>query len=277
MAARIAPRRSRAGGASRRRAARRGSLVYLASSPRSWCRCAAIEIIPEFLDRRAGAGRGPAGAHVADRPRALLPGGVHARADGDAAHRDARHVARARRWRCRWRCWPRATSCRVAAAQLRCAQLILVSSRSVNSLVWALIFVAVFGPGAAGRHASPSPSARSASSASCFGEALEEAQPRPDRGADARPARPGRRCMTQGLLAAGAAGVLVRSRCSAGTSTCANRRCSAWSAPAASAWRSTTRINLFQWDRVATDPGGDLRRRDHRRGRRHADPQAVML
>ncbi|HZH46017.1 MAG TPA: phosphonate ABC transporter, permease protein PhnE [Roseococcus sp.] len=29
------------------------------------------------------------------------------------------------------------------------AQLILVSSRSVNSLVWALIFVAVFGPGAA--------------------------------------------------------------------------------------------------------------------------------
>jgi phosphonate transport system permease protein len=29
------------------------------------------------------------------------------------------------------------------------AQLVLVSSRSVNSLVWALIFVAVFGPGAA--------------------------------------------------------------------------------------------------------------------------------
>jgi len=29
------------------------------------------------------------------------------------------------------------------------AQLILVSSRSVNSLVWALIFVAVFGPGPA--------------------------------------------------------------------------------------------------------------------------------
>ena len=29
------------------------------------------------------------------------------------------------------------------------AQLVLVASRSVNSLVWALIFVAVFGPGAA--------------------------------------------------------------------------------------------------------------------------------
>ena len=32
------------------------------------------------------------------------------------------------------------------------ARLILVSSRSVNSLVWALLFIAIFGPGAlAGR------------------------------------------------------------------------------------------------------------------------------
>ena len=38
--------------------------------------------------------------------------------------------------------------CRVPALN-GLAQLILVSSRSVNSLVWALIFVAVFGPGAA--------------------------------------------------------------------------------------------------------------------------------
>jgi phosphonate transport system permease protein len=38
--------------------------------------------------------------------------------------------------------------CRVRALNLL-AQLVLVSSRSVNSLVWALIFVAVFGPGAA--------------------------------------------------------------------------------------------------------------------------------
>jgi phosphonate transport system permease protein len=38
--------------------------------------------------------------------------------------------------------------CRVKALNLL-AQLILVSSRSVNSLVWALIFVAVFGPGPA--------------------------------------------------------------------------------------------------------------------------------
>ena len=28
------------------------------------------------------------------------------------------------------------------------ARLILVSSRSVNSLVWALLFIAIFGPGA---------------------------------------------------------------------------------------------------------------------------------
>ena len=38
--------------------------------------------------------------------------------------------------------------CRVRALNAL-AQLVLVSSRSVNSLVWALIFVAVFGPGAA--------------------------------------------------------------------------------------------------------------------------------
>jgi phosphonate transport system permease protein len=38
--------------------------------------------------------------------------------------------------------------CRVKALNVL-AQLMLVSSRSVNSLVWALIFVAVFGPGAA--------------------------------------------------------------------------------------------------------------------------------
>ncbi|MBX9698344.1 MAG: phosphonate ABC transporter, permease protein PhnE [Acetobacteraceae bacterium] len=38
--------------------------------------------------------------------------------------------------------------CRIAALNAF-AQLLLVSSRSVNSLVWALIFVAVFGPGAA--------------------------------------------------------------------------------------------------------------------------------
>jgi phosphonate transport system permease protein len=40
------------------------------------------------------------------------------------------------------------TICRVAPLNAL-AQLMLVASRSVNSLVWALIFVAVFGPGAA--------------------------------------------------------------------------------------------------------------------------------
>lgn len=58
------------------------------------------------------------------------------------------------------------------------AKLILVSSRSVNSLVWALLFVGVFGPGAlAGTLAIAFRSIGFVGK--LFGEALEEAQPGP--------------------------------------------------------------------------------------------------
>lgn len=59
-----------------------------------------------------------------------------------------------------------------------CAKLILVSSRSVNSLVWALLFVAVFGPGAlAGTMAIAFRSIGFVGK--LFGEAVEEARPGP--------------------------------------------------------------------------------------------------
>lgn len=58
------------------------------------------------------------------------------------------------------------------------AKLVLVSSRSVNSLVWALLFVGIFGPGAlAGTLAIGFRSIGFVGK--LFGEALEEAQPGP--------------------------------------------------------------------------------------------------
>lgn len=58
------------------------------------------------------------------------------------------------------------------------AKLILVSSRSVNSLVWALLFVAIFGPGAlAGTMAIAFRSIGFVGK--LFGEALEETRPGP--------------------------------------------------------------------------------------------------
>ena len=67
----------------------------------------------------------------------------------------------------------------------------LVSSRSVNSLVWALLFVAIFGPGAlAGTLAIAFRSIGFVGK--LFGEALEETQPGPSRPSPP-PARRGRR------------------------------------------------------------------------------------
>lgn len=58
------------------------------------------------------------------------------------------------------------------------AKLVLVSSRSVNSLVWALLFIAIFGPGAlAGTLAIAFRSIGFVGK--LFGEALEEAHPGP--------------------------------------------------------------------------------------------------
>lgn len=59
-----------------------------------------------------------------------------------------------------------------------CAKFLLVSSRSVNSLVWALLFVAIFGPGAlAGTMAIAFRSIGFVGK--LFGEALEESRPGP--------------------------------------------------------------------------------------------------
>src|SRR5918994_5504856 len=58
------------------------------------------------------------------------------------------------------------------------AKLMLVSSRSVNSLVWALLFIAIFGPGAlAGTMAIAFRSIGFVGK--LFGEALEETRPGP--------------------------------------------------------------------------------------------------
>jgi phosphonate transport system permease protein len=69
------------------------------------------------------------------------------------------------------------------------AKLILVSSRSVNSLVWALLFVGIFGPGAlAGTLAIAFRSVGFVGK--LFGEALEEAQHGPIEALDAAGAPP---------------------------------------------------------------------------------------
>lgn len=61
------------------------------------------------------------------------------------------------------------------------ARLILVATRSVNSLIWALLFVAIFGPGAlAGTLAIACRSIGFVGK--LIGEALEEAEPGADRG-----------------------------------------------------------------------------------------------
>ena len=99
------------GAASRRRSASRASsstssiVAAIVASVRT------VEVIPEFLVRRARAGRRPADADVADR-LAALPGRRARRADRDDPHRVARHAARAACWRCRSACSPRTTSCR---------------------------------------------------------------------------------------------------------------------------------------------------------------------
>lgn len=65
-----------------------------------------------------------------------------------------------------------------SAALNYCAKFLLVSSRSVNSLVWALLFVAIFGPGAlAGTMAIAFRSIGFVGK--LFAEALEEARPGP--------------------------------------------------------------------------------------------------
>ncbi|MDZ7709010.1 MAG: ABC transporter permease subunit [Roseovarius sp.] len=50
-------------------------------------------------------------------------------------------------WRCRWRSWRRATPRRRSIFCGPSALFIIVASRSINSLIWALLLVAIIGPG----------------------------------------------------------------------------------------------------------------------------------
>ncbi|MBX9594857.1 MAG: phosphonate ABC transporter, permease protein PhnE [Roseomonas sp.] len=121
--------------------------------------------------------------------------------------------------------------CRIPVLNVT-AQLILVSSRSVNSLVWALIFVAVFGPGpAAGTFAIAFRSIGFVGK--LLAEALEETAPGPLEALTAAGAPWGstlfrwdinvRESAVLGLVGAGGIGVVLDDG-----------------------------INFFQWDRVAT-------------------------
>ncbi len=101
------------------------------------------------------------------------------------------------------------------------AQFIFVSSRSVNSLIWALLFVAIFGPGAlAGVF---SIAVRSIGFVGkLFGEALEEARPGPIEALEATGA-------PRSMILAKATGRRLsrpsgRLPCCAGISTSAKRR-----------------------------------------------------
>ena len=127
-------------------------------------------------------------------------------------------------------------------------RFILVATRSVHAMVWALFFVAVFGPGAlAGTLAIAVHSI--GFTGKFLSEAIEEAKTGPIEALTAAGASP-LRDPAQGLLAAGEARVLVDRRCFAGTSTCASPRCSASSAAAGSAWRSRRALDNLYWDRA---------------------------
>ena len=148
-------------------------LVYLCVVAAIVVSVQTIEVIPEFLVRRAGADRRSARAACGRSTGRIYPEGVH------DALMETIHIASlgtllgAVLWRSR--------SAFLAAHNLvpsrrlnYLAKLILVSSRSVNSLVWALLFVGIFGPGAlAGTLAIAFRSIGFVGK--LFGEALEEA------------------------------------------------------------------------------------------------------
>mgnify|MGYP003694662291 CR=1 FL=1 len=139
--------------------------------------------------------------------RATIRGSVHAALDRDDSYRDAGHAALARSRACRSALLAAHNLCALDAGSISCAKLVLVSSRSVNSLVWALLFVGIFGPGALPER-SPSPSARSASSESSSAKRSRKRT----RGRSRRSTAAGRACAVAAdlrLLAAGRAGVLV--------------------------------------------------------------------
>ena len=77
-------------------------------------------------------------------------GFIHAAVAADLGHhqhRDARHRDGDRRWRCRSPIAPRATPRRASRFVRPIALFVIVSSRSINSLIWALMLVTIIGPG----------------------------------------------------------------------------------------------------------------------------------
>ena len=149
------------------------------------------------------------------------------------------------------------------------AKLILVSSRSVNSLVWALLFVGIFGPGAlAGTLAIAFRSIGFVGK--LFGEALEETQAGPDRGAHRR-----RGAMDVAddvrLLAAGEAGVLVDRAVPLGHQ---RPRVGGARAGRCGRHRHDARFGAqpLPVEPRRGDPARDLRRRDPRGNRRDPGP-----
>jgi phosphonate transport system permease protein len=126
------------------------------------------------------------------------------------------------------------------------ALFIIVASRSINSLIWALLLVAIIGPGVfAGL--SPSPSARSVSAPSCSTRPSRRSTD-PGRG-DHRHRRQPLQVMAYGIvpqIMPAFAGIT----CSAGTSTSANPPCSALSARAASGCSLQASLNTLAWPQV---------------------------
>ena len=105
-----------------------------------------IEIIPEFLY--------DAPQQTADLFVRMWPidwswysEGRACRADRNPAHGDFGHHPRGCIGQRRSRCWSPATS-RARRSLNALGRFILVATRSVHAMVWALFFVAVFGPGA---------------------------------------------------------------------------------------------------------------------------------
>ena len=154
------------------------------------------------------------------------------------------------------------------------AKLILVSSRSVNSLVWALLFVGIFGPGAlAGTLAIAFRSIGFVGK--LFGEALEEAQPGPIEALTAAGA-PWMSRMTFGYwpqvspafwsIALFRWDINVRESAVLGLVGAGGIGMALDSA-----------LNLFQWDRVALILIAILAVVDRRRNRGHAGAQAGHL
>ena len=124
-----------------------------------------------------------------------------------------------------------------------------MSSRSINSLIWALMLVTIIGPGVfAGIIAIALRSIGFC--AKLLYEAIEEIDEAQVEAVRATGAS-GAQVTVVRHRAAGDCRPSPAFRCFAGTSTSASRRCSAWSAPAASASQLNAAITQLYWTQVS--------------------------